>query len=270
MRYRTRQKEHALNFLQTKYSQQELVLKQQEREKIWYATLLAVTLIFLIGIIYFFLQRRKINKQKLIIEKLRVRAEEKQAISVHLHDAIASDILLGLQHSESMKDSIKTKEFDKLISILERAYEKARKISQDLSQIYFHQTSFQQKVINLCVEYSFHNDLKVEHKGLDSIEWEKINKEVKIAIFEILREGFSNILKHAQASRVNVSFLKKGNYIYFKIQDNGIGIQNNNVVEGIGMLNMKKRVGDLAGTINTISNIENGTILEINIPILYE
>lgn len=268
IRYRTEQKENEYDFLQTQFIEQTSFLEDQEQKKISFAILFGVSLVLLIIGIYLFNQRKKIHQQQLLIEKLKARAEEKQAISIHLHDAIAGDILLGLQHSEKLQKTIKTQEFTTLISIFERAYEKARKISQDLSQLYFQKTAFAQKITNLCIEYSFHNDIKIIHQGIQKISWDIMIDEVKIAIFGILQEALTNVLKHADASEVLLTFDTKDKILSMIISDNGLGNDIEKNSKGIGLLNMQKRVEDLEGTITFKSNKPTGTTVNIEIPML--
>tara|TARA_R110002051_G_scaffold181774_1_gene251329 strand:+ start:98067 stop:100043 length:1977 start_codon:yes stop_codon:yes gene_type:complete len=270
IRYRTEQKENEYDFLETQFIKQTSTLKEQQRKKIQYAILFGISFLLLIIGFYFFRQRKKIHEQQLLIEKLKARAEEKQAISIHLHDAIAGDILLGLQQSQKLKSSLQTQEFNMLISIFERAYEKARKISQDLSQIYFQKISFPQKIINMCVEYSYHNDFNVKQQNIEVIPWNQLHQEIKKAVYGILQEALTNVLKHAKASEVIFIFDKKGKTIIITIIDNGIGIDLNTGNEGIGILNMQKRVSDLKGTIEFKNNQPKGTLIRVKIPMLYK
>jgi signal transduction histidine kinase/tetratricopeptide (TPR) repeat protein len=270
IRYRTEQKENEYDVLQTQFNKQTTNLKQQQERKIQYALLFGVACILLVIGFYFFNQRKKIHKQQLIIEKLKARAEEKQDISVHLHDAVAGDILLGLQQSEKLQQKIQHPEFTSLISIFERAYEKARKISQDLSQLYFQKIPFTQKITNLCVEYSFDNDIKVMHSGVTTIGWEILLPEIKIAVFGILQEALNNVLKHAEASEVIFTFYKKERTIVITIGDNGVGTDLDTGNKGIGILNMQKRVADLKGTITFNNNKPKGTLIRVEIPMLYK
>lgn len=268
IRYRTEQKEIEYDFLKTQFIKQTSYLEKQQRKKISFAILFGVSLLLLFVGIYLYYQRKKIHKQQLLIEKLKARAEEKQAISVHLHDAIAGDILLGLQYSEKLQKRIKNQEFTTLISIFERAYEKARKISQDLSQLYFQKTTFAQKITNLCIEYSFHNDIKIKHQGIQTISWDMVIDEVKVGVFGILQEALTNILKHADASEVLLIFDVKDKMLRVTISDNGKGIDIKKNNKGIGLLNMQKRVEDLEGAITFMSNKSNGTIVKVQIPML--
>ncbi len=270
IRYRTQKQENKFEFLQSKFNNQTANLESQKVKKKWYGSLLIASLILILIGLFLNIQRRKIHKQQLLIEKLKARAKEKQSISVFLHDSIAGDILLGLQQSQTIKEKINLKEFDSLITIFERAYEKARKISQDLNQHYFHKTKFKHKILNLCTEYSFNTGIKVTSLNLESIPWNQVQNEIKISLFEILKETLNNILKHAKASSVSIAFYKKEKFITIDINDDGIGIDKKKTNEGIGLLNIKERVTDLEGTITFNSIQPKGTQIKITIPLLYE
>ncbi len=268
IRYRTKQKEDDYDILEAQYQKQTETLKIEKLKKIWFAILFGIALLFIGAILYFYRQRKKIHQQQLLIEKLEAKAEEKQALSVQLHDTIASDILLGLQYSEKLKERFGGKEFNMLITIFERAYDKARRISQDLNQVYFHKAPFKQKITNLCVEYGFHNDLGIDLQGIEAIDWDRVNNTIKVSIYELLQEAFTNILKHAKASKVKLLFYTQAQTIDIEISDNGIGIDASKTKKGIGLLNMQERISDISGTLTISANTPKGTVLKLTIPIL--
>jgi len=265
IRYRTKQKEQDYDVLEDRYQVQSQTLESEEQKTKW-LTILFVGALCCIGLgFYTYAQRKKIHRQQLLIEQLKARAEEKEALSVQLHDTIASDILLGLQHSEQLKMQFGGNEFDRLVNIFERAYNKARHISQDLNQGYFDKTPFQQKLKNLCVEYSFRNDFGVEIQNADTVNWDGVHHSIKVMIYDITKEALTNILKHAKASRAILRFSNRSKTIGIDILDNGKGMESTDK-EGIGLLNIERRISSVSGTLTITDNQPQGTILKLRIP----
>lgn len=268
IRYRTQKQALEQKELQSDFNNQSNDLKNQKNKNILYTVLLTILCLLLIIVIYSYLQRKKIHNQQLIIKSLKARAEEKQKISINLHDNIAGDILIGLQKSKQLKENITQEQLDTVIPFFERAYEKARKISQDLSQVYFHKIAFDKKINNLCIEYSFNNEIDISHQGLDRLNWNQTNNEIKVAIYGILQESLNNVIKHSKASKVIISFLKQKKQVKISIQDNGVGFDLNHSKKGIGLMNMEKRISDINGTITFNSLPNNGTDIRVIIPLL--
>ena len=94
-----------------------------------------------------------------------------------------------------------------------------------------------------------------------------IHKDLDINIYRILQEGFNNAVKHAKASKIDLKIIKKGKFLEIHFQDNGIGFDQNEQVNGQGILGIKERVTLLSGTINITSEADSGTLLYIQIPI---
>lgn len=92
-----------------------------------------------------------------------------------------------------------------------------------------------------------------------------VNRE--LVLFRVIQEGIHNIIKHAEASVINISMQYNENSLTLVIADNGKGFQvkqANNL--GTGIKNIKKRIQLLNGTclINSVHN--NGTTIHIEIP----
>lgn len=88
----------------------------------------------------------------------------------------------------------------------------------------------------------------------------------------ILREGVSNIIKHAEASKVSISFGTEEKHLYMSISDDGKGVDTNNTT-GLGVNNMRLRTEALDGKIAWKSNttsvheLEKGLTVRVSIPL---
>lgn len=81
----------------------------------------------------------------------------------------------------------------------------------------------------------------------------------------IFKEAFSNILKHSQATSVDVLLEQKNNGIEIIIKDNGKGFNNQNESKGNGIRNMKNRTGRMNGFLNFSATTSNGTQINIQL-----
>jgi ligand-binding sensor domain-containing protein/signal transduction histidine kinase len=84
-------------------------------------------------------------------------------------------------------------------------------------------------------------------------------------IFMIYKEGISNILKHAKATKVNIQLSKERDNMIISIKDNGIGFIVDNHNTGNGLKNINLRASSFKGY-STISSIPGkGTILNVTL-----
>ncbi|MFI1744215.1 tetratricopeptide repeat-containing sensor histidine kinase [Thalassobellus sediminis] len=100
---------------------------------------------------------------------------------------------------------------------------------------------------------------------------ESLSKELEFKsvmgmnIYRIIQEAINNAIKYSEASNVNVNIEKLKSNIKFTVKDNGKGFEENNVMLGNGLNNMKKRAHDISATFKIKSSLNKGTsvILEI-------
>ncbi len=81
---------------------------------------------------------------------------------------------------------------------------------------------------------------------------------IDVAIYRIVEESVTNVVKHAQASRVIVSLRPQAGSIELSIVDNGIGLPET-IVSGVGMQSMRERVSELGGRFAIQPDPDKGT-----------
>jgi signal transduction histidine kinase len=89
------------------------------------------------------------------------------------------------------------------------------------------------------------------------------------ALFRILQESLTNIIRHAQATQVQVDLNRDNGWIYMKVADNGVGMQtgvrkNTNT---FGIAGIKERITMLGGELQIHSGEGKGTVLAVSIPL---
>lgn len=84
--------------------------------------------------------------------------------------------------------------------------------------------------------------------------------------FRILQEACTNALKHAQPTTLKVSGGLSGSTLVLKIEDNGKGMEPDNLVKGYGLVNMEKRANEMQGTITWQQGQHGGTTVVLQWP----
>jgi signal transduction histidine kinase len=92
---------------------------------------------------------------------------------------------------------------------------------------------------------------------------------VEAVLYRVIQESVNNVIKHAQASRLDISINQdETGELDVLIEDNGKGfnVQEALKKDGIGLANIKSRIEYLKGTVDWDSNTNNGTLVAIHIP----
>lgn len=89
------------------------------------------------------------------------------------------------------------------------------------------------------------------------------------AIFRVLQESLTNIVRHAQASEVEVRLSQEDGHLQLRISDNGIGMQpgDDGKRAAYGLKSIRERVSALGGEIQIDSQPGQGTTLAISMPL---
>lgn len=89
------------------------------------------------------------------------------------------------------------------------------------------------------------------------------------AIFRIVQESLTNIVRHADASQVVVTLRKRGEQLDLLVEDNGAGLSVDALekTRSFGLVGMRERALLLNGTLNISGLPGRGTKLEVSIPL---
>lgn len=96
----------------------------------------------------------------------------------------------------------------------------------------------------------------------------RVSKEQATAIYRIVQECFTNIIRHSRATQVNISLLQKNRCFYLELRDNGIGFDlSSNQKKTFGLIGMRERVLVLGGELKINSRPGHGTQLSVSLPV---
>jgi two-component system sensor histidine kinase UhpB len=89
------------------------------------------------------------------------------------------------------------------------------------------------------------------------------------ALFRVLQESLTNVVRHAKASRVNVNLEETEGTVTLQISDNGCGIAAADVRKGgtFGLLGMRERIAALGGECEICGEPGRGTIVRVRVPV---
>jgi PAS domain S-box-containing protein len=96
----------------------------------------------------------------------------------------------------------------------------------------------------------------------------ELSQTQSTAIFRIFQEALTNILRHAGATRVEITMLEKAGEFVLTISDNGRGITEAEKSESgsLGLLGMRERAHLIGGKIDITGTEGQGTVIVVRIP----
>lgn len=250
----------------------------------------SLLVILLLGAIYF-IRIQKNKNEKLVLEaaqqkateevylltlqqqtKLeKEKAEERNRISRELHDGVLGKLFgtrVGLGFLDISEDEMTQKQHQNFLNELQNIEKEIRDVSHQLHTNFSNsEVNFTKLVKELLKEKSSIGHFTEELIINKNVSWDKISELIKVSVYRIIQESLQNIIKHAKANAVSVSFKEEANILQVIIKDDGIGFNSSKKKKGIGLKNMKARLEKLNGILNIISEKEKGTEIQIHIPI---
>jgi signal transduction histidine kinase/CHASE1-domain containing sensor protein len=107
---------------------------------------------------------------------------------------------------------------------------------------------------------------------LDSTIEGRLAPPIETALYRIMQEGLTNIIKHAAATQVHLQLRRDKRMVHGLIHDNGAGFAVDQVMhrkgsQGLGLLGIRERLEALGGTLQITSAPGQGTTLQITLPV---
>ena len=96
-----------------------------------------------------------------------------------------------------------------------------------------------------------------------------MDRQKETILFRVIQECLQNIIKHAQATRVEIAFAYAASAVKIEVRDNGKGflITRGNSLSGLGMMNMHHRIELMHGKVTVESEPGFGTKIVIELPL---
>ncbi|APG60335.1 tetratricopeptide repeat-containing sensor histidine kinase [Christiangramia salexigens] len=197
-------------------------------------------------------------RQKHSREKIRETHKTETRISKKIHDELANDVYNVMS---GIQDIAPNDTMDKL----ENIYKRTRNISRENSSIPLGVNYLTHLVSTLSSSISENTRLIL--RGEESIKWGSLSPEKKIILYRVLQEMIINMNKHSQASLVAIIFSEEKNLLKIQYSDNGVGVSNESLRSGNGILNMENRIYSINGKLNFETEPGKGFKILIQIPL---
>ncbi len=208
------------------------------------------------------LRLAEVRQRELSRRLLRVQEEERRALARELHDEIGQQLgaiklnLKALTSGDSERNSARIQDG---INIVDATISQIRDRALDLRPALLDDLGLAAALDWLCHQQAERSGIAI---GLESQPLPILAPDLMTAIYRIVQEGITNALKHAAASRIDISILADDNRIELAIVDNGRGFDAASVTQGVGLPGMRERVETLGGRLKLESTAGKGTRID--------
>lgn len=190
---------------------------------------------------------------------------ERQRIAGDLHDGIGqqmSGLKLAFQNLNSSHNQ--EKDLEKLNEILDDTAKEIRTISHQMMPKTLKEYGLIPALEDMLEKTFALTGIRCNFETFNIQT--RLDERIEISLFRIAQELINNILKHANASQVNIQLFKNKDQLIFMVEDNGVGFDFEKNT-GHGQLSIKSRLDTIEGAFHYEKGENGGTIANIRIKI---
>lgn len=212
--------------------------------------------------------RREAERHALQAQKL-ASLEERTRLARELHDSV-SQVLYGIglgartARTIAKQDPTMLQEpLDYILSLAEAGLTEMRALIFELRpESLEHEgliTTLKKQALSLSARYG----ISVETEFCSEPTLPLDDKE---SLYRIAREALHNIVKHAQASSIRLTFIKFESGYRLEVKDNGLGFDSGQTfTDHLGLKSMRERTIALGGIFDITSRVGDGTTIAVTI-----
>ncbi|WP_375541303.1 sensor histidine kinase [Paenibacillus sp. L3-i20] len=217
------------------------------------------------------------TRQLLGLKIILAQEEERKRIAREIHDGPAQSLANIVLRTEIAERMLIKQQFELVQDELVDLKSQVRSGLEEIRKIIFNLRPMALDDLGLVPALrKFAQDF--EEKSRIRTKFDLLGKEVRMpsameaAIYRMVQEAFSNVLKHANASYVSLEISYSSQIISITIQDNGIGFLVGSVDQPtsrhshFGLVGMRERVELIEGRMDIDSKTGQGTKIVIDIP----
>lgn len=213
------------------------------------------------------------EKQEFGLQIIEAQEEERRRLSREMHDGPAQMLANILLRSElvdrtfrerSVEDGIK--EVKSVRSMVRTSLYEVRRIIYDLRPMALDDLGLVPTIKKYLANTEEYNKVKINFGALG--EQKRLNPKYEVALFRLVQESVQNAVKHAEPSEIQVKLEMRKDAMIIVIKDNGKGFDTRQKKDkSFGLVGMRERVEMLNGTLRINSEIGNGTVVLIQVPL---
>ena len=194
---------------------------------------------------------------------------ERRRLARELHDETGqalTSILLGLRSLEEFVDGEEEREAVRSIRQLAvDTLQDVRRLAVELRPKALDDFGLVAAVERLTETFREQTGIAVDFvAGLGE---EQVPGEAATALYRIVQEALTNVVKHAHARGVSILLTRKNDRVALVIEDDGRGFDPDRPAEGFGLQGMRERVELLGGTLLVETAEGAGTTLAVEVPL---
>ena len=222
-------------------------------------------------------QRTEAARMEAVQQLINAKEAERHRLARELHDQMGQHLtalMLGLKVlKDSLPDSSSARErLRQLQELADLMGREVHHLALELRPTALDDLGLPTALGNYIEEWSKRSGVEVDFQSTGLGE-KRLPSTIETALYRVVQEGLTNVLKHAQARRVSLILQCSPDQVVTIIEDDGCGFDAEAAISSrgprarLGLVGMRERVALVGGTLTIESTPGRGTTLFARIPL---
>jgi signal transduction histidine kinase len=195
---------------------------------------------------------------------------ERRRLARELHDETGqalTSILLGLKALEERTgDEASRAATQELRELVVSTLQDVRRLAVELRPTALDDFGLVAALERLTASFAEQTGISVDFET--ALADERLPEEVETALYRIVQESLTNVVKHARARRVSILLARKEGSVKAVVEDDGRGFDPaEQAGDGFGLVGMSERLALLGGRLEVESDADAGTTIAAEVPV---
>ena len=194
---------------------------------------------------------------------------ERRRLARELHDETGqalTSILLGLK---SLEETLQTGESQEAMARLRElvvaTLQDVRRLAVELRPSALDDFGLVAALERLTSSFAEQTGIAVDFGA--ALGSDRLPGELETALYRIVQESLTNVVKHARARHVSIALTRMEGYVTAVVEDDGQGFDPDAEGDGFGLIAMRERLGLLGGRLRIESSPGAGTTIAADVPL---
>jgi signal transduction histidine kinase len=200
---------------------------------------------------------------------------QRRQIAADLHGNVSQALALSVNQLRRLAKSAAStdaKTLDEICLTIEETGQNVRDLTFDLASPLLYKLGLKAAISEILDE-QLRNRHRIACKFSDDKKDKPLDDNVRVLLFQAVRELLINVVKHAKASKVEIAIQRENDNIQIIISDDGVGFDTQKAETaiqrsgGFGLFNIRERIDYIGGSFEMYSQPGSGSRFVLTAPI---
>jgi len=218
------------------------------------------------------LDKTQRENRALTLHSLEIQEDERQRLSQELHDELGQSLTaIKVMAVTAAHEKADTKKITTaIIGICDHLIAVVRSMMHQLHPLILTELGLKATLEDMVAHWSErHPGLTLTLRCDDAVD--ELDHTVSIQLFRVIQECLTNVVRHAEARRADVSLSVRSDpqkRLLLQVRDDGKGCDMSRFSAGFGLRGMQERIKTLGGTLTYRSQPDQGMLISAQVPIV--